>query len=167
MKREMLRKVFFAGLMAGVLSFSEGFAQTEVSDEELKSYALVMDSIDVLKEEMGVKYNDRIKSEELMDGGRRFKEIDDANGDEAKLAAANVTAEELAAYQGIKAYYDSLISDFKATYPELIKSDLLGAATYNKVKKALADAEVKARYEAILAERKKETTTEETATAGQ
>lgn len=148
-----------AGILIGAF-FSVNFAKAqevaEVSDEELKKYAVVMDSIEVMKSTMADKYNERIKSEASMDGGKRFKAIDECGGDAEKLKAANVTAEELAVYQDIKNYYDSLVNDFKATYPELIKSELLGAATYNKVKKALNDAAVKQRYEAVLNEKSAE-----------
>ncbi len=122
----------------------------EVTDEELKLYATVMNKIDSMKTDMQEKYNEMIKSEETMDGGRRFKELKKANGDETKLAEINATEEEIAAYNAIQEGYEKLVSDFKTAYPTLIK-DELGAAVYNKVKKALkADEELKEKYEAIV-----------------
>jgi len=111
----------------------------------------VMNTIDGMKNEMKIKYNDLIKGEELMKGGRRFKELKSAKGDETKLAEIKATEEEISVYNTIQEEYVSMTNDFKAAYPTIIKEEL-GAGVYNKVKKALkSDADMKTRYEEIAA----------------
>lgn len=138
-------------LVAIVIVNSSAVAQdVEITDEELKLYATVMNKIDSMKTDMKVKYNGLIKSEESMKGGRRFSELKKANGDEAKLVEIKATEEEIAIYNKIQVEYAKMTSDFKAGYPILIKEEL-GAGVYNKVKKALkTNSELKAKYDTVV-----------------
>lgn len=147
------KKTAVGFLMIGGLFSGQVFAQDDntPSDEELRSYVIVMDSIDVLKGSISVRVNEKIQASELMQGGRRYKELDAAKGDEAKLAEINATEEEVAEYDAIVVYTDSLTAVFKEDYTALIKNDL-GVGTYNKVRKVKSDAEVKERMAAIRAE---------------
>jgi len=143
--------LLFGVVVAILIVNSPAAAQDdEITDDELMLYATVMNKIDSMKEDMKVKYNDFIKSEELMDEGRRFNELKSANGDETKLAEISATEEEIAVYDKIQEAYDAMVADFKEVYPTLIK-DELGAAVYNKVKKGLkADPDLKTKYEEIV-----------------
>ena len=143
--------LIFGVLVAIFITHHNVLAQDiEVSDDELMKYAVVMNKIDSMKNDMKVKYNDMIKNEESMNGGRRFKELKSANGDEAKLAEIEATEEEIATFNGIQEEYAKMTANFKEVYPSLIKDDL-GAAVYNKVKKALkADPDLKTKYDEIL-----------------
>jgi len=153
----MIEKILKNGLMlfgvvvATLIVNSPALAQEdEITDDELMLYATVMNKIDSMKNDMKVKYNDLIKSEELMDEGRRFNELKSAIGDETKLAEIKATEEEIAVYDKIQVAYDAMVADFKAVYPTLIK-DELGASVYNKVKKGLkADPDLKTKYEEIV-----------------
>lgn len=153
----MIEKILKNGLMLlGVVAAilivnSQAVAQEdEITDDELMLYATVMNKIDSMKNDMKVKYNDLIKSEELMDEGRRFNELKSAIGDETKLAEIKATEEEIAVYDKIQVAYDAMVADFKAVYPTLIK-DELGASVYNKVKKGLkANPDLKTKYEEIV-----------------
>ena len=141
-----------AGLM--LLSFLNVQAQDEepLTDEELKKYALVMDYAEQEKERLKNDYNELIQAEELMDGGRRFKELSAAGGDEAKLAEIEATPEEIEVFNKIVAANNDNIAAFKEAYTEKIKdSEQLGAGLYNRITKELkSDEELKSRYEAIL-----------------
>lgn len=166
----MIEKLFKKGMLSFgmivalvVVNFTANAQDSEVSDDELMLYATVMNKIDSMKNDMQTKYNDMIKNEEAMDGGRRFKELKTANGDEGKLAEINATEEEIAIFDSIQEGYEKLLSDFKTAYPALIK-DELGAGVYNKVKKALkADADLKTKYNEILESLKPEEGEEEDA----
>lgn len=149
LKNLMLTAILFIGL-AG----SEAFAQDdEITDEELKQYAMVMDSIDAMKQNIQDELNEMIQSEEAMQGGRRYLEIQKAAGDPDKLAEIEVTEEEQMVYDNIQTKYDEMTSEFKETYTNLIK-DELGGTLYNKISTALQkDEEVKKRYEEITAEK--------------
>lgn len=150
-----LKKRFTLIIGALVMIMASNFnlvaQDAEITDDELKLYATVMGKIDGMKAEMKTKYNALIKNEESMNGGRRFKEIKSAKGDEAKLAEINVTEEEMSIFNKIQEEYASMTKEFKATYPTLIK-DELGAGVYNKVKKALkSDSDLKEKYDTIVA----------------
>ena len=143
--------LLFGVVVAMLIVNSPAVAQEdEITEDELMLYATVMNKIDSMKNDMKVKYNDLIKSEELMDEGRRFNELKSAKGDETKLAEISATEEEIAVYDKIQVAYDEMVSDFKSVYPTLIK-DELGASVYNKVKKGLkADPDLKTKYEEIV-----------------
>src|SRR5690606_26377214 len=124
----------------------------EINDEDLKKYAMVMDSIYAMKSNIQKEYNALIQNEELMAGGRRFVEIQSAAKDSTKLAELEVTDEEMMVYNNIQAKYEEMTAEFKESYTTLIKDDLGGTA-YNKITKAInSDAAVKSRYQEILAE---------------
>ena len=155
--------IIFLGLVVGMLAVdSRAIAQdSEVTDEELLKYATVMNQIDVLKADLKAKTNEMVKGNELMNGGRRYKELKGANGDETKLSEIEATEEEIAAFNTIEETIATMKGEFKTNYTALIKDDL-GAATFNKVKKALkADDELKAKYEEVLASISEEPTDEE------
>ena len=160
-------KIFLKKAKIGflLLSICTAFAATnviaqdaELTDEELTKYANVMAFADMEKAKMQEKYNEMIKAEEVMAGGKRFKEIKGTKGDADKLAAIGITPEEQAAYDQIQGKYDEMAKEFKEAYTAKIKDkELLGAAVYNKVNRALkSDSGVKERYEAILAQVKAE-----------
>ena len=153
-------RLFFIALFAVMVTgsfYNTASAQDEeVTDEELRQYAMVMDSIDAMKANIQKEYNDLIQAEELMQGGRRFVEIQGAANDSVKLNELQVTDEELAAYDTIQQKYEEMTATFKENYTNLIK-DELGGTLYNKITKALnKDQELKARYQEILSEVKEE-----------
>ena len=144
--------IWALGLLIAVLAInSQTLAQdADITDDELKLYATVMAKIDGMKSEMKTKYNALIKDEPSMNGGRRFKELKTANGDETKLAAIGATEEEITVFNNIQAEYATMTGDFKAAYPSIIK-DELGAGVYNRIKKALkTDSEIKSKYEEVV-----------------
>ncbi len=143
---------FLAGFM--LLSVVNTQAQDEepLTDEELTKYALVMDYAEQEKQRLKTDYNEMIQAEELMDGGRRFKELNAAGGDEEKLAEIEATPEEIEVFNKIVAANDENIAAFKEAYTTKIKdSEQLGAGLYNRITKALkSDEELKTRYTAIF-----------------
>ena len=137
-----------------VLSISQVQAQDEtpITDEELKKYALVMDFADQEKLKLKESYNAMIQAEELMAGGKRFKELKSAGGNEVKLQEMGATAEEIDAFNKIEAANNEQVTAFKEAYTAKIKDkEQLGAGLYNRINKALkADEELKTRYQDIL-----------------
>jgi hypothetical protein len=144
------------GIVLGVMMFSvtNTVAQDEepITDEELTKYAVVMDFADQEKERLKNDYNEMIQAEELMQGGKRFKELKSANGDEAKLSEIEATPEEIEVFTKIETANTENIDAFKEAYTTKIKDkEQLGAGLYNKITKALkSDEELKTRYTAIL-----------------
>ncbi|QDH80400.1 hypothetical protein FKX85_15675 [Echinicola soli] len=125
-----------------------------VTDEEIEKFASMKDSVNHFMEVKQADLESMIKDNEVFDVGR-YNEIKEAWGDDAKLAEINITDEEKAEYQEILDTKNSLSDVIKERMIALIKDDeVLGAATYNKVNAAMkADPEVKAKVDALIAEK--------------
>jgi len=121
------------------------------SDEELKKYAVAMDSIDDMKTDLLKSISEFVKNNDKISGAR-YNELSKIINDEQKLAEAKATPEEIAAVQEVLDQKNEGTAKIQETFQSLAK-DYVGASVYNKVKKALAaDPEVKSRYEAIMSE---------------
>ncbi len=133
------------------------FAQDEaVTDEDLQKYANVEVMTSTYVDSKTEELRNMILNNEVIDGGARYNEIKAAWGDEAKMAEANVTEEEKAAFQAVKDFQDSLQDSVKEYKTELIMdAEVLGAGTYNKVLAATkADPAVKEKLDKMIAEMK-------------
>lgn len=149
--KKILALLAIVGLTFGVAMAQEE-EETPVTDEELKGYAVVMDSVDAMKENVKNVMAEMIKGNEELSTAR-YNELNDAVAKEndEKLAEMEATEEEIAFIKNVIAIKDSLTSQLTESFKEMVKSDL-GVKTYNKVKAAIKDKEVKARYKEILAE---------------
>lgn len=82
----------------------------------------------------------------------RYNEISKIISDETKLAEAKATSEEVAFVKDLAVKRDSATAQINAAVQSLAK-DYVGASTFNKVRKALStDAELKSKYDALMAE---------------
>jgi hypothetical protein len=156
-----LVKLFTLFIAAGFLSLGNAMAQdTEVSDEKLKAYIMVMDSVDVLRSSLSKEVSNMIVSNELMDGGRAYNSIKSAQGDTVKLTEAGITEEQLAAYDELQQELTELQAGLNETFSGMVKEHV-GVSDYNKIRKGLrSDAELKKRYEALVAEAEAESEAE-------
>lgn len=148
-----LVKLFTFFVVAGFISLGNAKAQdTEVSDEKLKAYIMVMDSVDVLRTELSESVSNMIVSNELMDGGRTFNTIKSAQGDTVKLTEAGITEEQLAAYEELQQELTELQASLNETFSQMVKEHV-GIREYNQIRKGLrSDEELKERYEVLVAE---------------
>lgn len=138
-----------------MLGFQGVFAQEQVTEEELKKYAVVMDSIDNMKEDLINTISEMVKNNEKVTAAR-YNDLSKIINDETKLAEAEATPEEVAAIKEILKFKDEGTAKIQETFKTLA-TEFVGAAVYNKVKKALAEnADTKAKYEALMAELNKE-----------
>ena len=135
--------------LCSTMAFSQN-AATDVTDDELKKYAIAMDSIDDMKSDLLESMSEFVKNNEKITGDR-YNELSKLMGDEAKLAAANATPDEISAIKEVMKMKEEGTAKIQQTFQSLAK-EYIGASVYNKVKKALADPAVKTRYEAIMAE---------------
>ncbi len=127
------------------------FAQDEITDEDLKKYAVTMDSINGMKETLLEDIVEMVKENESM-SNERYNQLSKIASDDAKLTAAKATPEEIAFIREVVTKKDEGTAKISETFQMLAK-EYIGAASYNKVKKALAsDSEVKSRYEVFMKE---------------
>ncbi len=146
---------FFMTVILGTMWLGS-WAQEEsaaVSDDDLKRYAVMMDSIDEMRISLLAEISEMVKTNEKITVSRYndlFKIIDDQD----KLAAENATPEEIAAIKAVQARKDEGTTEINDAFKSLAK-EYVGASTYNKVKKALtADTAAKSKYQAMLDELK-------------
>ena len=144
----------FKFLLAAVVTVvTVGFTNAqsdEITDENLRRYAMMMEVVDAMKSEISVITNDFIKKQEGIDG-KRYLELSKGQGEAA-------TEFE----QKVMAIITEKQDDRKKAIQDVVKilaSKMFtgGAASYKAIKGALgSDADVKARYDAILASIKME-----------
>ncbi|MFD2200637.1 hypothetical protein [Shivajiella indica] len=160
-----MRKLFvFAVLMLGILSM-QGFAQEaeEVTEEELVKYAAMEAKVQAFIQEKQTTMEEMIKENEVIGGGARYNELKAAWGNEDKLKEIEATDEEKTAYSEIQAYIDSIGDEVKEYMTGLIMDqEVLGAATYNKVRRAIsADPSVKEKIDSLVAEIKQDSSADQ------
>jgi len=127
-------------------------AQDEITDDQLRKYALMSEVITLMKKDISIELNKLIKAQEGMTGSR-YMELAATKGDEAKLA-------EIGAKDYEKQFL-GIIEDLKASRTEAIKSVNSDLATkmvgdkgkvYKRIKSELGtNTDLKARYDQILA----------------
>lgn len=147
-------KLFSLFLVAGLLGMGSAMAQsdTEVSDENLRSYVMVMDSVDQLRSQLSEDVSAMIRDHELMDGGRAYGKIKTAGGDTVKLKEEGITEEQVKAYEELQEQVAKMQAELNASFSEMVKEHV-GISEYNKIRKGLgSDDELKARFDAIAAE---------------
>ncbi|MDH4057513.1 MAG: hypothetical protein OEU76_02055 [Cyclobacteriaceae bacterium] len=126
-------------------------ASESVTDEELRKYAVVMDSVDHMSKNLLETITELVMSNDQISAAR-YNDLNKIIDDEAKLKEAEATPEEIAAVKEVVKRKEEETAKIQEIFMTLA-TEYVGAATYNKVKKALgSDPDTKTRYEAILAE---------------
>jgi hypothetical protein len=83
-----------------VINSQSIFAQEQVTDEELKKYAVTMDSVNDMKASLLEEISAMVKANSGLTNAR-YNELTKIMNDEAKLAAAKATPEEIAFMKSI------------------------------------------------------------------
>lgn len=134
--------------LLGTVSFAQ---DATVTEEELTKYATAMDSINEMSAEVKEMITELVKNNKDVTA-TRYNEISKIITDETKLAEAKATPEEISFVKELAVKRDSATIQINAAVQSLAK-DFVGAATFNKVRKALsADTELKGKYDALMAE---------------
>lgn len=137
-------KLLIAALLVG-FGVSANAQSEEVSDENLRRYAILMEVVDAMKSEISVTLNEMIKNQDGMTG-KRFSELSKGEGEPA-------TEFEQKFMDTIEEMKKDRIEAIKEVN-QLLATKMLpdGGKTYKAIKAAIdSDEEVKARYESILA----------------
>ena len=140
-------------MVIGMMATNVTYAQDEITDIDLRKYAILSQAVDFMKKDISVELNNMIKAQEGMTG-QRYNELAATKGDEAKLAeigAKDYEKQFLGLANKLKA---DRIASIKTVNSELA-TKMVGdkGKLYKKIKADLkADEALKARYDAILAE---------------
>jgi hypothetical protein len=126
-------------------------AKPAFTDEDLKKYAITMDSVNGMKETLKTIIADMVQKNTVMKVTRYnelFKIIDNPE----KLAEAKATPEEIAFVKEVDAKRVDETARINATYQGLAK-DYVGLKAFNAIRKSLeTDQALKAKYESISKE---------------
>lgn len=152
-----MKKLFLlAFLMLGMVSV-QSYAQDEseeLTEEEMVKYAAMEAKVQAFIKDKQTTMEEMIKTNETLGGGARYNELKGAWGDDEKLAEIEATDEEKEAFAEIQEYIDAIGDEVKEYMTGLIMdAEILGAATYNKVRRAMgADPAVKDKISNLVAE---------------
>jgi hypothetical protein len=141
-----------AGVATDTTSATVASADTAaISDEDLKKYAIVMDSVDGMKQALLTQISTKIKSNGKIKIAR-YNQLSKAIDDEAKLQELKATPDEIAFVKEVAALKTegaAKISD----QVETMANDFVGVEKYNKIKSSLeSDTALKTRYDEIFSE---------------
>lgn len=138
-------KLVIAALMIGFSMNVVNAQGEEISDENLRRYAIMMETVDAMKSEISAVTNSMIKNQEGMTG-KRYLELSKGQGESA-------TEFEQKFMETVTSMQDERKDAIKSVVQTLATKMLPdGGKAYKAIKTALAsDEAVKSRYEAILA----------------
>lgn len=136
----MMKRILFAAAFLSVITFGKTFAQ-EVSNQDLYKYAVVMETKGMFQDELSAQITDYVEKQ------------DPAIKNRYNALAGGETPANDAEKQFIgqvNSMKNDRTGEFSDAYKTMIKR-VLGAGTYNAVKKGIAnDADMKQRYAAIV-----------------
>lgn len=152
----MKRLIVMAFLSLGMLNMqakAQDAAAEPVTEEEIIKFAAMEESVAHFLQEKQDALVEMVKNDEALGGPARYNEIKAAWGKEDKLAEIKITDAERAAFQKVQDYINSMTDQVKEFKLEQIKNpEVLGAATYNKVNRAMsADPELKKKVTEAIA----------------
>ena len=151
----MKSKVLFLFLMACMYGNVAWAQDDAITDDDLNRYAVAMDSIENMKASLIETITEMVKGNEEVSASR-YNDLSKIIDDTTRLAEAEATEVEIEFVKSVAAKKEEETAKINAAFQSLA-IDYIGAKTYNAVKKALKeDAEIKAKYEALLAARTKD-----------
>lgn len=143
----------FAALFLFIAGHTAVAQEEEISNEDLRKYALMMEVIDVMKKEISDITNSMIRNQEGIDGSR-YMELAKARGNEAKL-------DELGAKDFEKKFMIMVHNEQEerkeaiSTVVQILATKMLpnNGKTYKAIKAGLqSDEALKSRYKEIEAQ---------------
>jgi hypothetical protein len=124
------------------------------TDEDLRKYAEVLDSVDAMKKELLAELTAKVKSNPKITVSR-YMELAKAGEDQAKLAELKATPEEIAFVKEVTEYKNQEAAEISEKVKTLA-NDYVGIEAYSKIKNQLSwDSALEAKIAAIRAENKK------------
>ncbi len=141
-----ITKVLIPCLLMLMALGSKAQKTAEISDDDLKKYAVTMDSVAGMQESLREIVAEVVRANTVMPVSR-YNELFKIAEDQEKLKAANATPEEIAFLKQIDDLRKTNIERINATYQALAK-DYVGLKAFNAIRKSLqSDQQLKARYD--------------------
>jgi len=131
-----------------------GYAQTSkpaFTDEDLKKYAITMDSIKDMQESLNENITTMVQKNTVMPV-TRYNELFKIINDSTKLVAASAKVEEIAFVKEVAKKRADESARITATFQSMAK-EYVGLKAFNAIKKSLAtDTALKEKYDALTKE---------------
>ena len=141
-----ITKVLMPCLLMLMALGSKAQKTAEISDDDLKKYAVTMDSVAGMQESLREIVAEVVRANTVMPVSR-YNELFKIAEDQEKLKTANATPEEIAFLKQIDDLRKTNIERINATYQALAK-DYVGLKAFNAIRKSLqSDQQLKARYD--------------------
>lgn len=122
--------------------------QAQVTDEELKKYAIAMDSIETLKFQLTGTLNKIAKGNDKI-SAKRYTTLIPIVNDAAKLAEANATPEEIAYLKQAVTTRNEETIKFQKAFQSLV-SEYIGDKAVSKIRNALkTDTLLQKKYDSL------------------
>jgi hypothetical protein len=122
-----------------------------ITDDDLRKYAEVMDSVETMKETLLSDISTKIKSNGKIKVSR-YNQLSKAVDDEAKLKELKATPEEIAFVKEVGTMKTEGAAKISETV-ESLATDYVGTEKYNKIKSSLEiDTAMRTRYDKIVSE---------------
>jgi len=122
-----------------------------ITDEDLKKYAVAMDSVQDMQEALNATITEMVQKGTVMPVPR-YNELFKIIGDETKLAEAKAKPEEVAFVKEVATKRTEETAKISATFQALAK-EYVGLKAFNAIKKSLAtDQALKEKYDTISKE---------------
>jgi hypothetical protein len=136
-------------VFVSVVSFSNAQTSTPAfSDEDLKNYAITMDSVEAMTQTLNATITEMVQKNTVM-SVPRYNELFKIADDQTKLSEAKATPEEVAFVKQVADKRKEETAKINANFQALVK-EKVGLTKYSAIKKSLeTDADVKAKYESI------------------
>jgi hypothetical protein len=148
MKLKFFSLVCFMALFSTKLFAQDAAA---ITDEELKKYAIAMDSVNEMQAVLSGEIKEMVTTSQSI-SAQRYNELFKIINDEGKLLEAGATPEEISFVKEVIAKRDAGTAKIKETY-QLLAKDFVGAAAFNKVRKAISSDEgLKTKYQSLMDE---------------
>ncbi|MEX2233697.1 MAG: hypothetical protein WD824_16145 [Cyclobacteriaceae bacterium] len=125
---------------------SKAQTSTQITDEDLKKYAITMDSVEAMQESLRSIVAETVQKNTVMPVPR-YNELFKIAGDEANLKESKATPEEIAFLKQIDDLRKVNLARINSTYQALAK-DFVGLKAFNVIRKSLqSDQELKVRFD--------------------
>lgn len=157
MKMNLLKNMLMTMMLLAASVVAVQAQDDEISDEDIRKYALLTEVIDQMKKEVSSVVNDLIRNQEGING-QRYLELAKTKGDTDKLAAIDAKDFEVKFLELVETVKSERMESIKTVNQELA-TKMLGnnGRVYKAVKAAVeSDPTVKAKFEEALAEIKGE-----------
>lgn len=148
-----LLRIVMTLLLVSVLGIckAQTAATPSFTDEDLKKYAVTMDSVKGMQKTLTGIITEMVQKNTVMTV-QRYNELFKIAADEAKLAEAKATPEEVKFLKDVADKRKEETARINATYQALAK-DYVGLKPFNAIKKSLdTDPAVKAKFESLTKE---------------